>query len=904
MMPTVFSQIRKPKPIKVMNNELLDKISSNITDDSTQTNVTNTIPDSLAKNSTNVDVKKYKVNDGDLDDIVKYKAEDSIIYDIPNSTVYLYGNANIIYQEFDMKGGFIKFNWDSSEVYAKATPDSSGELKRIEFKDGSGEYVAYEAKFNFNTKKGKSVGLVTKEMDGFLHGMQVKVIDTNTMYIKGARYTTCDLDDPHFYIELNKAKVIKDKIMVGKPANVVIEGVRTPLFLPFAILPSLKSKGTGLLMPTYGDGQSLGFFVSGLGYYYHINDKMDIQTTADIYTLGSWALHTNFNYKVLYKHAGSLNFDISQQRGGLEFERFNPKRLKAPINFGIRWQMNIDPKRMYNSSFNINVNIASSKTYQYLNSRDPKSVLQSQFSSSINYSKWWPNKPYRLSIATSLSQNTQSKQITLALPQFVFNISRINPFQKKVAATKRKWYENIGFSYDLNARNDISAFDSTFLTKQTLKNMRNSITHNLPISANFLLFKYINFNTSFNYNDDWNFSYINKVFYDTLIQYDASGNKIDTSYNRLVDERKYGFKSYRRFDFSFGLSTQLYGLFPFKKGKLQAIRHRFSPSLSFNFNPDFTKPAWKYMQTVQSDRNGNTIDYSIFGNSPAKKSGSVSLNFNNSIEIKVYSKKDSINHNKKISLLDNLSFGVRYDMISKQLFVNPINASTHFTDKLNLSCSIDLNPYSIDSNGTQTKSFYFRETKRLLRLRSVQISLSGSLHSKKSNEQQNQDFNQQLYRQQGLNNQFFPQGVYDRGYYNFSIPWSVNYNYTFNLQKTKSRFSKNDTSIITQSLGLGLDVNITKKWKVNVTTSFDFSSKKPQISRTDIAIVRDLHCWQMEFKWTPLGSQQGFFMTVYVTSQQFSWLKLQKQKAFFDTGFFGSDGFSGSNAISGFGNGL
>ncbi|MBK6275421.1 MAG: LPS-assembly protein LptD [Saprospirales bacterium] len=259
MMPTVFSQIRKPKPIKVMNNELLDKISSNITDDSTQTNVTNTIPDSLAKNSTNVDVKKYKVNDGDLDDIVKYKAEDSIIYDIPNSTVYLYGNANIIYQEFDMKGGFIKFNWDSSEVYAKATPDSSGELKRIEFKDGSGEYVAYEAKFNFNTKKGKSVGLVTKEMDGFLHGMQVKVIDTNTMYIKGARYTTCDLDDPHFYIELNKAKVIKDKIMVGKPANVVIEGVRTPLFLPFAILPSLKSKGTGLLMPTYGDGQSLGF---------------------------------------------------------------------------------------------------------------------------------------------------------------------------------------------------------------------------------------------------------------------------------------------------------------------------------------------------------------------------------------------------------------------------------------------------------------------------------------------------------------------------------------------------------------------------------------------------------------------------------------------------------------------
>lgn len=225
-------------------NDLSDKNTSIAIKDSSQTKITNTVPDSTSKDSTIVNVKKYKVADGDLDDVVKYKAEDSIIYDIPNNTVYLYGKANIVYQEMNMTGGFIKFNWDSSEVYAKATPDSSGELKRIEFKDGTGEYVAYEARFNFNTKKGKSVGLVTKEMEGYLHGTQVKVIDTNTMYIKSARYTTCDLDDPHFYIELGKAKVVKDKIMVGKPANVVIEGVRTPLFLPFAILPSIKSKGT------------------------------------------------------------------------------------------------------------------------------------------------------------------------------------------------------------------------------------------------------------------------------------------------------------------------------------------------------------------------------------------------------------------------------------------------------------------------------------------------------------------------------------------------------------------------------------------------------------------------------------------------------------------------------------
>ncbi|MFN8284266.1 MAG: putative LPS assembly protein LptD [Chitinophagales bacterium] len=888
-------------------NDLSDKNTSIAIKDSSQTKITNTVPDSTSKDSTIVNVKKYKVADGDLDDVVKYKAEDSIIYDIPNNTVYLYGKANIVYQEMNMTGGFIKFNWDSSEVYAKATPDSSGELKRIEFKDGTGEYVAYEARFNFNTKKGKSVGLVTKEMEGYLHGTQVKVIDTNTMYIKSARYTTCDLDDPHFYIELGKAKVVKDKIMVGKPANVVIEGVRTPLFLPFAILPSIKSKGTGLLMPTYGDGQNLGFFVSGLGYYYHINDKMDIQTTADIYTLGSWALHTNFNYKVLYKHAGSLSFDINQQRGGVEYERFNPNRRKPPINFGVRWQMNIDPKKMYNSSFNINVNISSSKTYQYLNSRDPKAVLASQFSSSIAYSKWWPNKPYRLSISSSLSQNTQTKQITLALPQFVFNVSRINPFQKKVTATQRKWYENIGFSYDLNARNDISAYDSTFLTKQTLKTMRNSITHYIPISGNFQLFKYLNFNVGFNYRDNWYFSHIDKTYFDTIVRFNSTTNKLDTLTNQAVPETKYGFKSYRDFDFTMSFGTQLYGLFPFKKGKLQAIRHRFAPSLNFNFNPDFTKDVWKYMRTVQSDATGKTTQYSIFENNgitPRGKQGNIGMSFSNSLEIKVYSKKDSVNHSKKITLLDGLNFGFSYNLLQKQLIINPITASTHYTDKFNLSLSVDLNPYATDSNGTQTKTFYWKEARRLLRLRSVNISISGSLHSKKSGEQETQQLNQLLYEQQGLNNQFFPRGVYDRSYYNFSIPWSVNYNYSFNLQKTKSSYTKRDTNVITQSLGLGLDVNITKKWKVNVTTSFDFSKKKPQISRTDIAIVRDLHCWQMEFKWTPFGSQQGFYMTVYVTSQQFSWLKLQKQKAFFDTGFFGSNGFSGTNAISGLGNGL
>ncbi|MEN9447597.1 MAG: hypothetical protein RJA25_887 [Bacteroidota bacterium] len=893
MFQSVFSQEERTKKDAALNDTIK---KSNF-----EPKIINSISDSILKDSTNVDAKSIKFADNDLEDVVKYKATDSIIYDIPNKTVYLYGRASIKYQEMDIYAGFIQYNWDSSEVLAKAAfDDSLGAIKRVEFKDESGEYVADEAKFNFKTKKGKSRGLVMKQMEGYLHGMQVKIIDSTTLYIKGARYTTCDLDEPHFYVEIAKAKAIKDKILVGKPADIVIAGVRTPLFLPFAMVPNIKTKGTGLLMPTYGESGNLGFFLNNIGYFWNINDKVTLTTTADVYTLGSWGLHANLAYRKIYKLAGSLSFNINQQRGGSQYERFNPKRQKPPLNFGIQWQMNLDPKRMLNSSFNINLNIVSNKTYQILNSRDPQNVLATNFSSSISYSKYWPGKPYRIAVSTNLNQNTQSKQISLTLPQFSFNVTRINPFQSKINVTKRKWYENIGFSYDMNLSNQINATDSTFFTKKTLKDMRNSITHNLPISGNFTLFKYLNLNVGFNYRENWYFSYLSKTYYDQYIHINDRTGKLDTLYNQAVDQIKYGFKSYRDFNFNTNFNTQLYGTFLFKRGKLKAIRHTFRPSINFNFSPDFTKSMWHYNKNVQIDSLGKIGTYSIFQNNgitPTSKQGNIGLNFSNTLEIKVYSKKDTINHTKKITLLDNFSFGMSYNMLSKRFSPLNISASTHVTDKLNLSFNASMDPYSVDSLNRTTNQFYWKERKRFFRLTNLSLSLSGSFRSKKGTQETNQ-INQNILQQQGINNQFYQNNVYERGYYNFSIPWSINYQYSLNLSKYK--FNKKDTTSIMQTLAVGLDVNITKKWKISVSSGFDISNKS--ITRTDISIIRDLHCWQMEFKWTPVGFQQGFYMTIYVTSQQFNWLKLQKQKGFFDTGIFGGLGSGGMGALGGLGN--
>jgi hypothetical protein len=666
------------------------------------------------------------------------------------------------------------------------------------------------------------------------------------------------------------------------------------LFLPFAFIPNIKKErqGSGLIFPTYGDQQELGFFLKGLGYYYKINEKIDISVTADIYTLGSWAINASSTYKKLYKVYGNINFNIGQIRQGWANEKRNPNHTKAPLDFGINWSLNLDPKRLYNANFGLSVNVRSSKRYQQLSNQNPLEVVSNTFTSSLNYSKNFPGKPYSFNISSNYVQNTESKAVTLTLPNINFSVSRINPFEKKIKSTTRKWYEDIGFSYSMNAVNNINTYDSIFFKKETLRRMRNGIQHNLPISANFRLFKFINFNTTFNYTERWHFYYTNRNFRDTLTYFDKNDSTYKIRRNVSEIDTTYKFNTNRNFSLNLGLSTNLYGTLQFKNSKLKAIRHTFRPSMGFSFQPDFSKPLWKSWYTVQTDTSGKTTDYSRFEQTqfggPSKgKIASINFNFSNTLEIKIKSKKDTITGTKKITILDALNFGLGYNFAAEKFKLNfsGISGSTHITDKLNLSFNVGLDPYATDSNRTRINTFYWKTNKRFLRFTGMNVSLNGSYTSKKYNNKNTQ----QTEQQQGLDLSPTFKNVYQLGYYNFDIPWSINYNYNLNWQK--AYINKKDTNIITQTLNLGVDFNITSKWKININTGFDATNKK--ITRTDISVVRDLHCWQLEMRWSPIATQQSFFITIYVKSQQFNFLRLQKQKSFFDSGFFGSSGFNG-----------
>lgn len=881
-----FSQVSSKN-----NAFLLDSLEKLIS--STDTNIVFT--DSLIniEKSTNVNAVKYKIDDNQLENEVKYKAEDSIIYAIDENSMYLYGNAQIENDNMKMWAEYIEYNWKSGQVFAKGgIDDSLGYFEKVYFTQDNQNFEADSAKFNFNTKKGKSYGLVTKQLEGFLHSDYVKVMNENMFYAKNARYTTCDLDHPHFYVEISKAKVVKDKFIVGKPADLVIGDVRTPLFLPFAFIPNINKKekqGSGLIFPTYGDQQDLGFFLKGLGYYKKVNETIDFSTTVDVYTLGSWAVNLSSTYKKLYKLYGNFSFNVGQIRRGFANEKRNPNYIKPPVDFSVNWNLNLDPKRLYNGTFGVSLNVVSSRRYQQLSNQDPLKVVSNTFTSSISYNKTFPGKPFSLGISSNYVQNTETKAVTLTLPNFNFAVTRINPFERKIKSTKRKWYEELGFSYSLNAVNNINTYDSIFFKKETLNRMKNGIVQNLPISANFRLFKFINFNTTFNYTERWHFYYTDRVFRDTLTYFDPIDSVFKMRRNVVEIDTTYRFNTNRNFGLNLGLSTNLYGTFQFKKSKLMAIRHTFRPSMSFNFTPDFGKPMWNAWRTVQVDTTGRTVDYSRFENTqfggPNRgKVASINFNFSNTLEIKVRSKKDTITGSKKITLLDALNVGLGYNFAAEKFKLNfsGISGSTHITDKLNMSFRVGLDPYAIDSNGTRINEFYFKHKKRFLRFTGMSISLNGTYTSKKYNNRRTI----QTEMEQGLDLSPMYKNIYQLGYYNFDIPWSINYNYS--LDWTKARINKRDTNLITQTLALGIDFNITNKWKINVNTGFDATNKR--ITRTDISVVRDLHCWQLEMRWSPIASQQSFFITIYVKSQQFNFLRLQKQKSYFDSGFFGSSG--------------
>ncbi len=839
----------------------------------------------------------YEIPNENIEEPINYNSIDSFWMDVPNKVIHLYGNAEVKYEDVTLKAAYIQYNWEKGEAWAFGLKDSSGNISgKPEFTESGSFYIADELKYNFKTKKGKSKGLVTKQSEGFLHGTEVKSFGEDYFYSKKAKYTTCDYEHPHFYIEVAKAKVVKDKVIVGKPANLVIADTRTPIILPLGVFPLRKNRTSGFILPEYGRSDELGFFFTGMGYYWAINDYMDLTTTFDIYTRGNWGMDLRYKYLKKYRYSTDLSVDFNTTRTG---ERQDPNATAPTRDFNVRWTMRIDPKRLHNSNFSANINFVT-RAYQQNNliDTDIERFIDNRYSSSISYRKRWPGKLPSLSIDASHNQNTQTHAVTIRAPSLTFNVGSFTPFKRKVQTGGVRWYEKVNLSYNLRMENRLETLDSLLREPETYRDMKNGIQQTGSVNLPFTLFKHFNFNWRFNHTENWYAKTLERVYVeDTVI--DAGDTTITGD---AIDTDVFGFKAARNFSLSLNLNWSLYGTWNFKRTKnVLAIRHIVRPRLSLSFTPDFGKERWGYYRTVQSNTTGAEETYSIFANTIFGGPGrglraNIGFGISNKLEMKVRAKRDTVKGYKKINIFDNFSLSGSYNIAGDSLTdkMSRISFSANnariiendfFNAGLNFSGTLDpiyINP----STNSRENKWRFSENRRFFRLTDFRFSVNGGFSSKR---RVSTGTARSLLPGRNNSSSVVPSVIIERdpvfgyttGYLDFDIPWSLRFSHTLSLRKFYQ--DGRDTTIISANniRITQFDFNLTPKWKINVRgLGYDFIRK--EFNSFTIGIARDLHCWQMAFNVTPIGTRRQFSFTINVRSQVLKDLKYSRDKYWYD----------------------
>lgn len=775
-----------------------------------------------------------------LEEVVVSYAEDSIAYDLINKKIYLYHNAKVTYGDIILESAYIELDSDKNTVFATGLKDSSGQMYGLPvFQENGKSFTAKAITYNFKSEKGIIKKVVTKEGEGYILGEKVKKQHNDVIHTHSGRYTTCDAQEPHFAIRARKIKTIPGEKIITGPANLEIASIPTPLFIPFGFFPNQQKQSSGIIFPTYGESTNKGFFLRNGGYYFVINDYMDLSLRGDIYTKGSWKLGAASNYKKRYKFNGNFNVSYaSQKSGNRDLDNFIDIR-----DFFINWKHNQDPKANPSSRFSANVN-AGSSSYHQNNSFNSNDYLKNTYSSNVSYSKTW--KASNLSINLRHSQNTLNKTVNLSLPELNYNINRFQPFKGLNQSSKSKWYDNISLSYSVNAKNEIRTIDTLLFNRESLQDFSNGLKHSIPVSASFKFLKHITVSPRFNYTERWYFNYINKSW---------NGEELNT-------DTLNSFKRAYNYNFSTSLNTKLYGMIQMKKGPIRAFRHVATPSISFNYTPDFSHNRFRFYQEVQSDSLGNTQTYSIFQNgiygSPGKvKSGNISFNLSNLIEAKVPTKNDSLNSLKKVKILESFGVSTAYNVFADSMNLSNITLSgrTKLFNILNLNFGARYDPYSLNEDGQRINRLYFSEHHKPGRLTAANATASFSLRSL-ANKEDNVDYSP----------------YWD--YIDFDIPWNVNVDYTFRY--TKPFYEKT----INQSLGFNGNIKLTDKWKIGFRSGYDFIEKN--LTHTSIDIYRDLHCWEMLFKWIPFGYHQSYNFTIRVKASTLKDLKWEKKKDWYD----------------------
>ncbi|WP_163711995.1 putative LPS assembly protein LptD [Mangrovibacterium lignilyticum] len=846
--------------------------------------------DSLASDSVlNVPKEKKQV----LEATINYNATDSIIISLDGKKVYMYKEGFVTYENIELTADYIVLDLNTKEVYAEGLPDSTGVMQGTPiFKDGTDEFECKTLRYNFQSQKGIIEDVKTEQGEGYVHSARTKKIDKDAFILKNGKYTTCDADHPHFYLKMTKAKVISNKKIITGPAYMVLEDF--PIYfpiLPFGFFPNSPSYSSGIIIPSYGEENSRGFFLREGGYYWAASQYFDVTLKGDLYSKGSWGTYFNTNYRKRYKFNGSVNVRYNVNKYS---EEGLPDYSRSP-GFSVQWTHSQDGKANPYQSFSASVNMSSS-SYDKQNSYNVYSYLNQQKSSSISYSKKWENSPFNMSVNFRHSQNSSDSTMTISFPEMTFSMSKIYPFRKKNRVGKVKFWEKISIGYTGNIKNSITAREDSIFKMSLVKDWQNGWQHSIPITLpSFNLLKFINMSPSFSYKERW---YTNETR-SRYIFNDLTGEEV------LLKDTIYGFKRNYEYSYALSASTNIYGMYLVKNpnSRIKAIRHKMTPTMSFSYRPDFGDPKYGFWERYVDERGKvkyyNRFQNGVFGSTSRGESGAISFGLSNNVEAKVAAKNDTISAGDqddkdkytKVKILDNLSFSGSYNLVADSLNLSNIAIRGRTTVKgISINFGGTLDPYLTDTTGT-TKINQFAWNNRngiakLGRLTNANLSFGMSFKSKDKKSEKTGG---------GGGGQKPPSGtdMVDQGfdefgeampvvtmlgpqYYDFSIPWEFRFDYTMSYSKSNPYKS----ATVNQSVNFNGRMSLTDKWNMSMTTNFDIQAGK--FSFTTFNVSRSLHCWSMSFNFVPFGDRKSYSFSLNASSSMLKDLKIDKKKSWYD----------------------
>lgn len=837
----------------------VDTLSKNAAD----SNANNALADSLG----------IRISPDALSDIVIANAVDSSVLDMQSNIFYLYGDAEIKYQDLVLKAGEVRYDQSSNTISAQPLPPLDSAVKdttRPTFKQGSETFTYDYLKYNFKSKRAIVRNARSQYGEGFVHSQQVKRNADNSIFGYKSVYTTCSLDTPHFGIRANRIKIIPGHVIVTGSANLMIEGVPTPLFLPFGVFPITETQRSGFRIPSYTVEEARGLGITNGGYYFNLSDYADLLLLGTFYSKGSYSASAISTYADRYHYNGGFSLSYAYNKVGEVYEPGS----SIDKQFAIQWRHATDPKARPGQTFNTSVNIQKGNFYSD-NSYNPNQITQNQYSSNISYQKNWEGKPYSLTASALFNQNTTTHQADLTLPSVSFSVAQITPFANKSRVGSAKWFEKISLSYNFSALSQTSFYDTAFsLSKLGFNDFRMGFKHAIPISASYTLARYVNVSFNINYNEYW----LTQRLYQIN---DNTTGVLDSILQR-------GFFTARDVNASANFSTRIYGIKRWRTGSIAGIRHVLTPNASLTYTPDLAAAPFNNAYEAYLSPGGNIGYYSPYTSSVVgtpglgqfgKYASRVNFGLNNNLQLKTRTGRDSSATTKNLTLIDGLSLNSGYNLAADSFGWSNVTMSfrTNILDKISLNGGANFTPYVFDHTlGRPVNRLVWNEG-GVLNFQNANLALSSSFRSGEHKKEQSKGSEREevsrLMRSGGYND-----------YVDFNIPWTLNVGYNLTvIKRYRTNEFGGDTMLLEHNAMFSGDFNLSPHWKVTFSSGYNFSTRELSLTRFDI--YRDLHCWEMRLGTYPFGPRKSYDFTINVKASVLQDLKLLRRRDYRDSGY-------------------